>query len=640
MARWLNASAATLVLLTFGPEISHAATDYVSPTGRAQLSRDANAPGSLSFALAGTGDGAGAAQQGDVVILEDGVYDGTPNGYRVYRPGVTLRARSWHGATIKNSTDAGLISPANPGVTGDICQGIVFGPTPGNGWSGGGADGWQFLDCVFTHCGGVGSASHGLFRRDVFTDAYSNAFDIGGSESDLNTGVLFKDCIARRNNQWNADDDSVGNKDDFTRGIVYDDLIAYDNNGTGLWFDTDNDGWTIENSTFFGDHGGNNWYTFGTASGLSTSQLIGDGQDGQVPTVGQPIKCISGTAANVGFETVISAVTGNTPVTITVSPALPAVPNGNDQFYIQQLGASAGDGFITEANDCGTFTNNVVYGMTDAGFFDHSSGGKTYGGSGGLVVTHNLFAYNGQGFFVWSDARDQGPALVEYNQFKFDPGKTSPFASWGSTPGKYPSLGGFTFDHNVYDPDGKSGGWLAWFGANPPMTASGVTRASQAPGSDYLQDPKTWNQDLHSRQTSIAFRSAPVATYIWPAAKDTDWKHVYRPNTVFGLSNSIHQIDDTDGAVHNTIDAAIAGHRVGDIILMPVSAHTPLAGSVCEVYDLNGRWVTLRVRSGGLAAFEKSVPGYVTCTPGNKTRTYRIRVRLTSVAPYHVSATY
>jgi hypothetical protein len=70
-----------------------------------------------------------------------------------------------------------------------------------------------------------------------------------------------------------------------------------------------------------------------------------------------------------------------------------------------------------------------------------------------------------------------------------------------------------------------------------------------------------------------------------------------------------------------------------------VSAHTPLVNGTCEVYDLNGRWVALTVPNALKSHFLSTVPPYVTCAPGNKTVTYRIRLNLTSTDPYNVCAT-
>jgi hypothetical protein len=326
-------------------------TYYVGSAGSNLLSTDAMSPGSLAFAVAN-------APSGSTVILQAGKYDASPNGFLVSSPNVTFRSQKWHGASITNSTSGGLWGPVSQEVTGDTCQGIVFGPSTGQGWSGGGGPGWRFLDCVFTQNGGVGAGSHSLFEHCVFTDASSNSFDIGGSEDHPNTGVTFKNCIARRGNRASADDDGVGSKEDFTRGITFDGLVSYDNNGNSLWFDTDNDDWLIKNCTFFGNHGGNNWYYCGIAGAKSATELIANGQDGQGIVVGTQLRAIAGTQANIGHDTVVTAVSGTGPQTLTVSPALPTSPQNGDTFIAQQDNASAGDGFTTEANDNGTFTNN------------------------------------------------------------------------------------------------------------------------------------------------------------------------------------------------------------------------------------------------------------------------------------------
>jgi hypothetical protein len=633
---------ANIVLLLSLASISavYAATYYVGPTGSEKLSQDFDSPGSLNYALAGTGNGAGAPTRGDVVVIESGVYDVSSKGIVVYNSGVTFQSHIWHGAVIKNSTGSALVSPSNPDVVDVTWQGVVFGPCATDGWSGGGSMNWKFLNCEFVRQGGVGAGSHSLFERDLFTDSYSNAFDIGGNEDHPNTGVIFKDCIARRGNRLSADDDGVGNKEDFVRDMVYDDFVAYDNNGSTLWFDTDCDTWLIKNSTFFANHGGNNWYTCGVGNGISTTQFTGFGQDGQGLSVGQSLWSRSGVAANVGSKSVVVAVSGNNPQTITVSPAFPSVPGSGDQFLVSQNSPSTGDGFTTEANDCGVFTDNVCYSNTDRGFYDHASGGTRFGVAGGIVVTDNLFAYNGEGYTYWPDGRDDGPAVVKHNQFLFKPGSSKAFGSGGGTLGQYPGPLDVVFDYNIYDAENSHGNWADWYAGSPPVIAGGLTNGSQPAGQDYLQDPATLNQDLHSVSAKVPFWGTPPATHIWPLGTDTNWKDIYAPNNTFSLKNSIHQIDDTDGAVTNTIDGALVGHQAGDVTILPVSAHTPLVDGTCEVYDLNGRWMPINVTPSDQADFLKSVPPYVTCGRGNRTVTYKIRVVLSSVDAYSPSATY
>ena len=619
--------ALSLLSFSIAPAV-FATTYYVGPTGGNDLSASSSSPGSLSYAVAN-------APSGSTVVLENGVYDGSPSGFAVVNSNVTFQAQTWHEAIVKNSTGSQLWGPSESAKpTGDICQGIVFGPSTGLGWSGGGGASWQFLDCEFVENGGVGAGDDCLFDRCLFTDASSNSFDLAGR------GQTIKDCIARRGNRASADDDGVGNKEDFTTNLTVDDFTAYDNNGAAIWFDTSNDGWVVKNSTFFGNHGGNNWYYCGIDHAISTTQFVATGQDGQGFSVGQPIKCLAGTAANVGHESVITALSGYNPQTVTISPALPAPVASGDVIIVQQDSASAGDGFITEANDDGTFINNVAYSNTDFGFYDHASGGSTYGGTGGLAITDNLFAYNGEGFDYWPDGRDDGPALVENNQFKFRPGSSSAFGSGGWPLGSYAGPLKVTFDYNVYDPDTDRGKWAKWLAGSPAAVAGGLTDGSQPKGQDFLQDPATWNQDQHSVVARVAFRGTPPGVYVWPAGNDKNWSDAYLPNNKFSLADSIHQIDDTDGAIENTIDAALAGHAAGDIVTIPVSAHTPIAGAACEVYDLNGRWVALTVRRVDQAAFLAAVPSYVTCAPRNRTVTYPIRVRLTSTDQYGIAATY
>jgi hypothetical protein len=617
-----------------------AATYYVSPNGGGTLSQDPAAPGSLDFATTGTGSGAGAANSGDTVILEDGVYSTSPDGYRLYNPGVTFRAKTWHGASIINRTSGNLVGSDTPTAHDITWQGVVFGPSTGQGWSGGGRGKWVWRDCAFIGNGGVGSGDGTIFERDLFSDAHSNGFDVSGGPDKPAMNVTWKDVVMRRDNRDNADDDGVGNKECFSRNFVFDDYISYDNNGTSLWFDTDNDDWVVKNSTFFANHGGNNWYYCGVATGISTTQFTATGQDGEGIAVGQPVKCISKSGPNAGAESFVTAVSGNNPQTLTVSPAIPAPPNSSEIWLLQQMGASSGDGFTSEANDGGTFTDNVCYSNTDRGIYDHASGGQKHNTKGTIVVTNNLFVDNGQSYNFWPDGRDDGPAIVQFNRFKFVPGKNLAFGSGGGSLGSYTGGQHISFDYNIYDPGNTSGQWAEWSASSPAEVVGGLTNDSHAKGLDYLQDPGTWNQDRHSTVAAIQFRGSPVASYIFPASKDSKWSHVFQPNNVFGLTNSIHQIDDTDGAVKNTIDQSIAGHASGDVVFVPVSGHTPIVDNTCEVYDLNGRWVTLTVSPTDQGAFLDAVPPYVTCTTGNKTVTYPIRLVLGSVDQYDITAAY
>jgi hypothetical protein len=622
-SRWLIVAS----LCFTGTGAAFADTYYVAPTGPDQLSSSASAPGSLPFAAA-------HAPTGSRVILEDGVYDGAPNGFTVAVPSLILQAQHWHKAIVKNTVGSNLIGPSDDTVvTNGTYQGIVFGPSTGLNWSGGGGAGWKFLDCEFVDNAGMGAGPNALFEHDLFTDSKTNAFD-------LPSGVTVLNCIVRRSNRASADDDSVGNKEAFGFNMTFDGLVAYDNNGSALWFDTSNDGWIVKNCTFFANHGGNNWLNCDVDSGISATQFRGTGQDGQGLVVGQHMKGFAGTAANIGFETVITSVTGYNPQTFTVSPGLPATPANGDRFLVQQGNPSNGDAFTSEANDDGAFTDNVTYSNTGFGIYDHASGGTRYGGHGTVVVTNDLFAYDGQGFDYWPDGRDDGPATVEFNRFKFKPGSSLAFGSGGGPLGCYPNGMNVTFDYNVYDPDTNGGKWAAWYAGTPASIAGGLADSSQPAGQDFLQDPATWNQDQHSIVADVPFRSAPVASYVWPAGSDSNWGDVFYPNNKFALSGSIHQVDDTDGAVDNTIDAAIAGHQPGDIVFIPVSAHTPISDSTCEVYDLNGRWVKLTVKVPYQAAFLAAVPPYVTCVPGNKTTTYKIRVTLGSMDQYGLTATY
>jgi hypothetical protein len=360
----------------------NAATYYVGPHGADSLSNNAAASGSLRFALA-------HAPAGSTVILEDGRYDGAPDGYSVTVSGVTFRARHWHGAIITNSTGANLFGPASQQVIDDVCQGIVFGPCVRpitGGWSGGGGDGWRFLDCEFRANDGVGFGKNGLVRHCLFTDAWSNSFDVNST-----SGFVMQNSIARRGNRANADSDGVGNKCDFAQSLTFDGLIAYDNAGPGLWFDTRNPNWIVRNCTFFANHGGANWFTLSVGNGTSATQFTGFGQDGEGVAVGARLMAISGTQANLHFQTTVTAVSGSNPQTFAVDPPLPAIPAHDDQFAAQHPNSLAvGSGVISEANwGPGLAENNVFYSNTDNGIEDNDSGSKSP-----ITIRGNRFVAN------------------------------------------------------------------------------------------------------------------------------------------------------------------------------------------------------------------------------------------------------
>ena len=623
-----HAAIAVLALASSAP----AATFYVGPSGSGGLSADARSPGSLGQAVAG-------APRGSVVILEDGTYDGAPSGFVVANPAITFRAQHWHGAVVTNSTRAYLWGP-DPKLkpVGDVCQGIVFGPcvTPASGgWSGGGGDGWQFLDCEFTRNDGVGFGNGSLVLHCLFTDAWMNSFDVIGV-----TGFTLRNSIARRGNRINGDSDSIGNKELFTKKMTIDGLIAYDNQGTALWFDTANADWVVKNCTFFANHGGNNWYTLGVSGGAGPAQFQGNGQDGAGVSVGAHLLAVTGTAANLRQATVVTAVTGYNPMTITVSPPLPVMPTPGDVFAVQPNGLSGGYGLMSEANPNGTFMDNVTYNNTDGGLFDADSGDGYGVGKGGLVITGNQFDYDGLAFrSITGGAKDPtrklGPAVVTHNKFKMGAMTARNAIHWGGTnwlDGFPQPHFGLRFDDNVYDPDpGYAGTWAEWYlwSGGPSHVSYDAYRLSD------LQDPKTFDQDLHSRQGQVPFRGPTVPSYVWPPAKDTAWGDVYFPNNTYGTSHSIHQVHDDETPY---LQNAVAGHSAGQSVTLTVFGHTPFLGNVpysCEVYDYSGCWARIVLPDAAAKTrLDAAVPPYAVL------RASRIRVRLTAPGPYGIEATY
>ncbi len=547
-----------LVLLCWSfVQAASAATYYVAPKGADLLSTNAAAPGSLGNAVAN-------APSGSTVILENGSYDGAPGGFTVTHSSVTFRAKNWHGAVVVNSTGETLWQPdQNLKPTGDVCQGIVFGPcvTPtSGGYSGGGGEGWQFLDCEFTRNDGMGFGSHSLVLHCLFTDQWLNSFDVNGT-----VDFTMRNSIARRGNRMNGDSDSIGNKELFSNNLLFDGLIAYDNEGPALWFDTANADWVVQNCTLFANHGGNNWYTLDVGKALSERQFQGGGQDGAGVAVGAHLMAVTGTAANLGHPVIATAVTGYNPMTITISPALPVPPAARDVFVVQPNGLSGGYGLMSEANANGTFINNVTYNNTDGGLFDADSGDGYHVAKGGLVITGNQFNYDGIAFRSITGSpsnptRKLGPATIRHNKFKIGSLTAQNALHWGGTnylEGYPQPTMHLTFDDNVYDSDpGFTGAWAAWY-----IWAGGPTHEyHNAYSLSDLQNPTTFAQDLHSKQGRVPFRGPTVAAYLWPPASDTQWSDVYFPNNVYGASHSIHQVNDDETPY---INRAMAGKLPG-----------------------------------------------------------------------------
>nr|HET6383942.1 hypothetical protein [Armatimonadota bacterium] len=609
---------------------ARAATYYVSPNSAHNiLSIAVGAPGSLEYAV-------GHAPAGSTIILENGTYDGAPAGYTVGSSHITFRAQSWHGARITNSTGANLWGPTKQAVD-DTCLGVVFGPcvTPmAEGWSGGGGDGWQFRDCEFTRNDGMGFGSRSLALHCLFTDQWFNSFDVN-----LCRGFTMRNSIVRRGNRANADDDSTGNKCDLATDVTFDGLIDYDNVGPGLWFDTACNNWTVENSTFFANHGAKNWFQVSAQSGVSASTFTATGQDGEAVHVGTRLLAIAGTAANLGHKTTVTAVHGYNPQTITVSPEMPSTPAAGDVFAGQHGSGGSAVGVMSEANPNGTFIHNVTYNNTGSGFFDADSGDGYGVNKPGLTIVGNQFNYDGIAFRdinggAGNPTRDLGPATIRNNRFKmgsmtgrnaFHPGGTNYLLGYPAQRYK------IEFDHNVYDPDpGYKGSWADWY-----LWAGGPKTNYHAFSLAELQNPKTWNQDHHSSVGKVAFRGSAVASFDWPTGGDTDWTHIFHPNNRFGARQTIHQVKDDETPY---IEEAIAGRRPGQTVKLRVFGHTPVRGKgpyTCEVFDYSGRWVRLTLKNAATAAaLEARVPGYAVLNSSS------ITVRLTSTDPYDLAASY
>jgi hypothetical protein len=375
---------------------AHAATYYVSPVGSGQLSSNAKLPSSLGYAVA-------HAPTGSIVVLSDGVYDASPDGFTIENSGVTYVAEHWHGATLINSTGFKLWNPGTA-VYNCTVQGLVFGPSrvPKNDdemnhcWTGGGDQGWRFLDCEFTHLSGVGFGQDGLVEHCLFTDAYYNGFDVNGC-----SGFTMRNSIVRRSNRANYwPDNTVGNKCDFTSHITFDGLVSYDNVGEGLWFDTHNQDYVVKNCTFFGNHAGYTW---------------------------------NNTLADARRD------------------------NEHD-------GAC---GFVTEANKDGNgaILDNVFYSNEWAGIFYHDSGGGD--GVAVTIKGNKFYdspiVLNAQGSGDGNEYRKYGNAHITDNVFVFSDRQPN---AWWTRNGDFelpPIKQGVIFDNNTYCPaPGNRAAWATY----------------------------------------------------------------------------------------------------------------------------------------------------------------------------------
>src|SRR5579863_7446722 len=146
------------------------------------------------------------------------------------------------------------------------------------------------------------------------------------------------------------------------------------------------------------------------------------------------------------------------------------------------------------------------------------------------------------------------------------------------------------FDHNLYDPGaGRKTAWADWYVG----TGKQATRYYNAYSLSDLQNSRTFDQDYHSSVGKVAFRGRPVRSYVWPAASDMNWSHVYFPNNKYSPSSSIHQVNDDETPY---IQDAVAHAKAGKTVTLTVFGHTPILGNgpyTCEVYDYSGRWILL-----------------------------------------------
>jgi len=408
------------VALSFiGIRVVNAATYYVGPMSTLQqLSSIASSPGTLACAVAN-------AQQGSVVVLEDGVYDASPDGFYIQQSNVTYMAQHWHGASIINSTMFRLWSPGK-GVVDCTCQGIVFGPCrlPKNDaemahcTTGGGGQGWKFFDCEYTHCDGLDFVGDGLVEHCLFSDAAYNGFDVNGC-----VGFTMRNSIVRRSNRANYwPDNTIGNKCDFTVDITFDGLVSYDNVGEGLWFDTHNLNYVVKNCTFFGNHAGYTW---------------------------------NSTMADAHCD------------------------NEHD-------GAC---GFVTEANGDGNgyILNNTFYSNEWAGIFYHDTGGAD--GVSVTIKGNKLYdspiVLNAQGAGDGNAFRHYGNGKITDNLFVFGGDQSE---AWWTHNGNFerpPSKQGMVFDSNTYCPEtGVTTPW-ATYGADatgdPAIQAHGLADLQVSP---------------------------------------------------------------------------------------------------------------------------------------------------------------
>ena len=250
---------------------------------------DAN-PGTLQMPLKTIQKASDLARPGTTVKLLPGEYVEqvlVSNGGTRERP-IVFESTQWRDAVM---TDRACCFKQVGGAAYITIRGIWFRDCP---LADGGlfaaqvivpARGWRLEDCRFTRCGaGLGydrraaDTSETAVVRCVFEDMDATASWAWAAKGQRMEGHLLKDTIFRRINGINNDPawQGQGAKYGYTKDLVVDGLISYDNNGPGLWLDWNNDGFLVQNSTFFCNHAGWAYANF-TDQRLGDKWWIGDG---------------------------------------------------------------------------------------------------------------------------------------------------------------------------------------------------------------------------------------------------------------------------------------------------------------------------------------------------------------------------
>jgi hypothetical protein len=143
---------------------------------------------------------------------------------------------------------------------------------------------WLIEDCRFTNCAsGMTIASYTTINRCIFENMGVTGIWCWADYDKLFKSPVIKDTIFRRCNTLNQDPawGGMGAKFGFTDNLTADGLICYDNNGIGFWLDTQNVGFLVKNSSFFGQHAGMAYANF-TDNKLNDTSWIGTGAVSEV----------------------------------------------------------------------------------------------------------------------------------------------------------------------------------------------------------------------------------------------------------------------------------------------------------------------------------------------------------------------